>query len=140
MVSKKTVSDFECPICMTLLAEPVKLPCNHIFCLVCQKKVMKNGNSCPMCRQTFDKLFVPQVDKQMQSEISAEFTSEFELQKKALKEQKEWRGDRKVVSFSFGNTHEDVKDPKPANSDKTMTNKHRWTMFVSLASGKADQT
>lgn len=25
----------ECPICMTIMVEPTKLPCGHVFCVQC---------------------------------------------------------------------------------------------------------
>lgn len=34
---KKAKADFECPICLEMIAEPVRTPCNHLFCLSCQK-------------------------------------------------------------------------------------------------------
>ena len=58
----KTKSDFECPICLEIIAEPVRTPCNHLFCLSCQKQVIAVKQSCPMCRRQFDEQFVPIVD------------------------------------------------------------------------------
>ena len=37
----------------------------------------------------------------------------------------------------MGNKHEEVKNPKAANSDKTLKNKHRWTMFCQYKDSKA---
>ena len=45
-----------------------------------------------------------------------------------------------MVKFSFGNTHEEVKNPKPAKSGGPGTkNSHRWCMFVSL-NGNPEET
>ena len=35
---KKKNEDFECPICLEIIAEPMRTPCNHLFCLSCQKQ------------------------------------------------------------------------------------------------------
>lgn len=32
---EKKKADFECPICLEIIAEPVRTPCNHLFCLSC---------------------------------------------------------------------------------------------------------
>ena len=81
---KKTESDYECPVCYEVCAEPVMTPCKHFFCLVCQKQVMKNGMCCPLCRAHFDKLFVPQVDTVFQKEIMENAKDAFEARKEKL--------------------------------------------------------
>jgi len=41
----------ECPICVSLLCEPVLTPCNHRFCKNCLGKVQRfQGPACPICR------------------------------------------------------------------------------------------
>jgi hypothetical protein len=35
---EKKKEDFECPICLEIIAEPMRTPCNHLFCLSCQKQ------------------------------------------------------------------------------------------------------
>ena len=52
----------------------------------------------------------------------------------------EWKKDLKTILFSIGNTHEDVKNPQPSNSNKTVKNSHRWTMYVTMANGRAEET
>lgn len=40
-----------CPICRSILIEPVTLPCNHSFCVSCFESTMANTNLvCPLCR------------------------------------------------------------------------------------------
>lgn len=41
-----------------------------------------------------------------------------------------------TLKFLFGNLHSLEKNPKPANSDKSKMNVHRWMMYVSLAADK----
>lgn len=73
----KTKSDYECPICLDLIAEPVRTPCNHLFCLSCQKQVIKLNSVCPMCRRQFDREFVPIVDQRTQEDICQMFPEDF---------------------------------------------------------------
>jgi hypothetical protein len=44
--------DHNCPICMRLLFEPVKLDCKHAFCKLCIKHMLRSNpkKACPMCR------------------------------------------------------------------------------------------
>ena len=57
--------DYECPVCLELCAQPVLTPCKHFMCFQCHKRVVEAGMTCPMCRAHFDKLFIPQVDKDL---------------------------------------------------------------------------
>ena len=34
-------SDYECPICITVLREPVQTPCGHRFCIACINRHME---------------------------------------------------------------------------------------------------
>jgi transcription initiation factor IIF auxiliary subunit len=47
-----------------------------------------------------------------------------------------WRGDKLTLKFLFGNLHSLEKNPKPAGSDKSKINVHKWMMYVSLACDK----
>lgn len=46
-----TINEVLCPICRSILVEPVTLPCNHGFCYSCFEGTMQNANLvCPLCR------------------------------------------------------------------------------------------
>ncbi|KAJ8961222.1 hypothetical protein NQ318_008905 [Aromia moschata] len=46
-----SLTDALCPICRSILIEPVTLPCRHNFCLSCFDGTMENANLvCPLCR------------------------------------------------------------------------------------------
>src|SRR5688572_30136092 len=43
--------EFECPLCLKLLAEPVSVPCSHNFCKLClQRTLQEHKPQCPVCR------------------------------------------------------------------------------------------
>lgn len=42
----------ECAICQDELHDPVKLPCNHVFCDVCISEWLDENKTCPICRVT----------------------------------------------------------------------------------------
>uniref|UniRef100_A0A0P4W3G3 RING-type E3 ubiquitin transferase n=1 Tax=Scylla olivacea TaxID=85551 RepID=A0A0P4W3G3_SCYOL len=46
-----SLEDVTCPICLSLLLEPVTLPCHHSLCLSCfQEHVSVTSLFCPLCR------------------------------------------------------------------------------------------
>ena len=89
-----------------------------------------------MCRRHFDEQFVPVVDAQMQRDIRDMFPEDFEERKEQLVKAGLWRGNKVALKFLFGNLHSLEKNPKPANSDKSKVNCHRWMIYVSLAADK----
>ena len=133
---KKAKADFECPICLEIIAEPVRTPCNHLFCLSCQKQSQMTNQTCPMCRRQFDEKFIPMVDKNTQEEIKESFPGDFEERRAQLVKAGLWRGDKITLKFLFGNLHSLEKNPKPSGSDPSKVNMHRWMMFLSLAAYK----
>ena len=128
---KTTKEDYECPVCMEFCAQPVVTPCKHFFCLPCQKNLMNKGMTCPLCRSVFDKLFVPVVDHDLQAKIAIQFEKEFEEAKTDQIAQGVWRGTKIPMRFAYGNTHEDVINPKQAGNTEHK-NSHRWGMFLTL--------
>lgn len=49
--SNLILDDVLCPICRSILVEPVTLPCSHGFCLSCFNGTMENNTlTCPLCR------------------------------------------------------------------------------------------
>lgn len=60
----------ECAICLQTALQPVKLPCNHIFCFLCIKGTVHTGtNSCALCRAPLPRnyIFNPEVLSQTSS-------------------------------------------------------------------------
>ena len=46
------LSDVMCPICLSIMIEPVLMPCNHMLCLPCfNETVDQTSLQCPLCRK-----------------------------------------------------------------------------------------
>lgn len=44
----------KCTVCLCLMLEPVRLPCDHCFCLPCTRKWQELGTLfCPLCRRRY---------------------------------------------------------------------------------------
>ncbi|GKT39923.1 uncharacterized protein ColSpa_00104 [Colletotrichum spaethianum] len=45
------ISDYLCPICFAIAYRPVRLACQHVFCIRCIVKIQRrNEKHCPLCR------------------------------------------------------------------------------------------
>ena len=68
------VSDYLCPVCMGLAWRPVRLSCNHIFCIRCLIVMQRNNDEhCPMCREPV----VMQADSDNIDETMAKFLKKY---------------------------------------------------------------
>ena len=46
------LSDHSCPICLGITWKPIRLRCDHVFCIRCLVVMQREGqNHCPLCRQ-----------------------------------------------------------------------------------------
>jgi len=78
---QKTYSEFDCPICYTILTEPVRLPCRHYFCFNCYKSMQGDQKSCPICRCHVNANFEPKIDQALQQTVKAKFPLRFKIQR-----------------------------------------------------------
>lgn len=47
------VEDYSCMVCTSIAWHPIRLRCDHLFCIRCLVKLQKQGdNHCPLCRST----------------------------------------------------------------------------------------
>jgi E3 ubiquitin-protein ligase BAH len=45
------LNDYLCPVCFSVAYRPVRLDCQHVFCIRCVVKIQrKNERHCPLCR------------------------------------------------------------------------------------------
>ena len=72
---KKEVVEKDCPICYTLMVEPIQLPCKHYFCHRCAR----NLKCCAICRSKFEiDYFESAIDHKYADKIKKTFPSEYE--------------------------------------------------------------
>mmetsp|Transcript_16980 Transcript_16980/g.53916 ORF Transcript_16980/g.53916 Transcript_16980/m.53916 type:complete len:382 (-) Transcript_16980:510-1655(-) len=50
MTSATRAEDFECTVCLRLLAQPATTPCGHSFCRPCLTDALRHRAGCPLCR------------------------------------------------------------------------------------------
>ena len=45
------LNDYLCPVCFSVAYRPVRLDCQHVFCIRCVVKIQRrNEKQCPLCR------------------------------------------------------------------------------------------
>ena len=103
--------DCDCPVCFTILVEPVVTPCKHHLCIQCTRAILPTTNKCPLCRTPFAKDYKPKVDKDLQKFVSQIADSEWKQRKSELVKDGKWVGDRVSLAFSFGNSYKRIKNP-----------------------------
>ena len=68
------VSDYLCPVCMSIAWRPVRLKCRHVFCIRCMIVMQRNHDDhCPMCRDPV----VMQADSDNIDETMAKFLKKY---------------------------------------------------------------
>ena len=116
----------ECPICYSLIIEPIKIKCGHIFFLICIEKLTLDANvKCPLDRIEYnyekDLIYDDSVMEINFRENSEEFKKKAFIILKKLNE----RLKIKEVQILYGNTHESV--------NSSTNNKHKWTCYVKVS-------
>ncbi|KAI8370410.1 SPX domain-containing protein [Radiomyces spectabilis] len=77
--------DYSCPICMAVAWRPIRLACNHVFCVRCLIKAQrKHMDSCPLCRypNAVRSASAMNLDESMQNFLKTYFPREIKQKKK----------------------------------------------------------
>lgn len=73
-------SEFECPICLEILADPVTFSCGHSICQDCLNVLL---NKCPMCRSEITKM--PSKNVVLKSALVKIFGNDYDTKSKRRK-------------------------------------------------------
>ena len=117
-----------CPICLTVMVEPVKTPCEHIFCKNCLTDFIKLNCECALCRKIIPKDFKMDVEEELDAEIKYKFPEEYAKSKKLIETINAKKSYLVDVEFEVGNFHKDVV--------KVGKNSHKLTPFVRIKDPK----
>ncbi|XP_077359571.1 tripartite motif-containing protein 5-like [Festucalex cinctus] len=82
MPTKAKKDFFSCRSCLEVASDPVVLPCQHGFCLVCVQKLPKKDGkrSCPVCKLSWRSMDLPWVFSSPESEdICSAYKEKVEL-------------------------------------------------------------
>ncbi|GKT72272.1 RING-14 protein [Colletotrichum tofieldiae] len=79
------ISDYMCPICFAIAYRPVRLACQHVFCIRCIVKIQRrNEKHCPLCRaDTVMKASADNLDIQLERYMRKYFPKEAKEKQRA---------------------------------------------------------
>ncbi|KAL9657559.1 hypothetical protein ABK040_000986 [Willaertia magna] len=123
------LNDFECPLCLHLLCEPVNLHCGHSFCKFCIERSLAHNTSCPCCRANLGSISLKQIRPSIHLKqfLINFFPKEYNERLKEIKEEQEILEKTQLIKkkFFIGNLHSLVSREEEGDS-----NIHKWTFFV----------
>eukprot|EP01130_Rhizamoeba_saxonica_P003574 TRINITY_DN1497_c0_g1_i1.p1 TRINITY_DN1497_c0_g1~~TRINITY_DN1497_c0_g1_i1.p1 ORF type:complete len:299 (-),score=59.89 TRINITY_DN1497_c0_g1_i1:199-1095(-) len=76
------IDEFDCPICVNLLLEPVTTPCGHTFCRECLTRSLYHSNVCPLCRHVLHISSDKAINVMLNNIIKQYFPAEYEERQK----------------------------------------------------------
>lgn len=115
----------ECCICFSILVEPIRIACNHIYCLICLEKIIVSGDlRCPMDRKIFDYLNDLKYDKSIVEKNLEQDPKGFYERANRIYEFRQNVNHMEEMTLNYGNFHTLL--------NTTEENCHQWCAFVSL--------
>jgi len=122
-------TDFDCPVCMILMVEPISVKCRHVICLTCTEKIaIEEQPKCPLCRVEFDFTKDLSFSSELYRNSLINHAKDFmKIAEKILDERFKNKGNIECF-VSYGNQHKILQD-------QSGDNKHEWTAFVKLKNG-----
>lgn len=115
----------DCDICYSLIILPVKLKCQHLFCLTCIQKLISDGNhKCPLDRKEFDYENDIIFEESVMEKNYKENNEEFIEKAKNLLNLNMMNSKMKEIQILYGNTHELI--------NTSSNNRNRWICYVKI--------
>jgi len=131
--------DKDCPICYTIMVEPISLSkCQHRVCAQCLSHLSEIVNKCPLCRSGFDvpgqNQWEEQLDIKFQEYLKNTFGQEYQKRYKELESAFLLIKDCEyvMIDLEVGNHYWPIKEPE-INSWSKHVVAHKWSAFVRLA-------
>ncbi|CCH43492.1 putative RING finger protein [Wickerhamomyces ciferrii] len=97
------LDDYLCPICFTIAYKPIRLQCNHFFCIRCMIKLQRrNEPKCPICR---DKVVMFATEANLDYELMKFLKENFPKEVK----QKQNQNEKEVTEETLSQLYENEK-------------------------------
>lgn len=122
-------SNTDCPVCFQLNLEPVRIKCNHVFCVNCIEKILTSGtHRCPMDRSEFDFKKDLTRDLQILERVKISHPNDYQSLLEKNRENVNY-SNIKELGIEYGNYHRIL--------ETDQSNCHEWKAFVRV--GKFDK-
>eukprot|EP01129_Flabellula_baltica_P002726 TRINITY_DN12561_c0_g1_i1.p1 TRINITY_DN12561_c0_g1~~TRINITY_DN12561_c0_g1_i1.p1 ORF type:complete len:221 (-),score=38.82 TRINITY_DN12561_c0_g1_i1:17-679(-) len=133
MDSKHVLSEHTCTICMRILHEPVSLFCGHNYCQLCLIQLLRQMDSCPLCRSDisgFD-IETASVNVSLQREIQSAYPDLVSKRQQEHQEDCEVESNKYIRKLTFGNDCRKV-------GERGDTEWFEWTFYVTMTEAAED--
>ena len=116
------------------MVEPVKLPCNHKFCLWCVKTRDELKKRCTKCKNNIEDLQRHKLNicKSTQKKVEKFYPVEFRKQKLVLIKTGKYIGNKLTQKFAYGNYHK-ILERDDFKQSKNERLQHEFTLFCELS-------
>jgi hypothetical protein len=120
----------ECMVCMSVMVEPVMLPCKHVFCAQCATIFLEKCSQCPLDRKIVPKNFKLVVDKDLQTKIRNYIPKEFSARELEIRKGQGLLADLVELEFEVGNTYKKLTNFRKTGANGEYEHKHQWSLYV----------
>lgn len=100
------LDDYLCPICAMISYKPIRLRCNHIFCIRCMIRLQRDDkDECPLCRE---KVVLEATEEHLDLELKRFLKREFSKEVEEKKRENELQAGRELFGEGYTGTHKCV--------------------------------
>jgi len=97
------LDDYLCPICAMITYKPVRLRCNHVFCIRCMIRLQRDDkDECPLCRE---KVVLEATEKNLDVELKKFLKREFRDEVDEKRKENELQAGKELFGESYNGTH-----------------------------------
>lgn len=100
------LDDYLCPICAMISYKPIRLRCNHIFCIRCMIRLQRDDkDECPLCRE---KVVLEATEENLDYELKKFLKREFSKEVEEKKRENELQAGKELFGEGYTGTHKCV--------------------------------
>lgn len=100
------LDDYLCPICAMISYKPVRLRCNHVFCIRCMIRLQRdNKDECPLCREH---VVLEATEEHLDLDLKKFLKREFRTEVEEKKKENELQAGKELFGEDYNGTHKCV--------------------------------
>lgn len=97
------LNDYLCPICCYITYKPIRLRCNHVFCIRCMIRMQKDDkDECPLCRE---KVVLEATEENLDNNLKKFLKKEFAAEVEEKRKENELQAGKELFGESYTGTH-----------------------------------
>lgn len=97
------LDDYLCPVCCYITYKPIRLRCNHVFCIRCMIRMQRDDkDECPLCRE---KVVLEATEENLDKKLKNFLKKEFAAEVAEKRKENELQAGRELFGESYTGTH-----------------------------------